>query len=45
ADELHRILDCLRHLRASRARLYTKLETPFFTGPRKSVADLVAALP
>ena len=45
ADELHRIVDCLRHLRASSARLHTKLETPFFTGPRKSVGDLLRALP
>lgn len=45
ADELHRILDCLRHLRASKARLYTKLETPFWSGPRKALADIVASLP
>ena len=42
---LPRIVDCLRHLRTSRARLHAKLETPFFTGPRKSVADIVASLP
>ncbi len=45
AEELHRILDCLRHLRASRARLHTKLETPFWTGIRKDLGELVAALP
>jgi peroxiredoxin len=45
ADELHRIVDCLRHLRASRARVHTKLETPFFTGPRKPLAEIIAALP
>ena len=45
ADELHRIVDCLRHLRASRARLHTKLETPFWTGARKPLAEVVAALP
>jgi hydrogen peroxide-dependent heme synthase len=45
ADELHRIVDCLRHLRGSRARLHTKLETPFFSGVRKPLADLVASLP
>jgi chlorite dismutase len=45
ADELHRIVDCLRHLRTSRARLHAKLETPFFTGPRKTVGDVVASLP
>jgi chlorite dismutase len=32
ADELHRIVDCLRHLRASAARRHTRLETPFYTG-------------
>ncbi len=45
ADELHRIVDCLRALRSSRARLHTKLETPFFTGVAKPLADLVSALP
>jgi hydrogen peroxide-dependent heme synthase len=45
ADELHRIVDCIRHLRASRARLHTRLETPFYTGARKPIGDLVAALP
>ncbi|CAO5243931.1 hydrogen peroxide-dependent heme synthase [Frankia sp. AgKG'84/4] len=45
ADELHRIVDCIRHLRASAARRHTRLETPFYTGPRKSIADIVAALP
>ena len=45
ADELHRIVDCLRHLRASRARLHTKLETPFYTGVRKPLTEIVMALP
>jgi len=45
AAELHRIVDCIRHLRASRARLHTKVEIPFFTGARKPVAELLAALP
>ena len=45
ADELHRIVDAMRHLRGARARLHTKLETPFFTGGMKSVADIVASLP
>jgi hydrogen peroxide-dependent heme synthase len=45
ADELHRIVDCLRHLRGSAARRHTRLETPFYTGARKPVADVVAALP
>ncbi|MDO5502346.1 MAG: chlorite dismutase family protein [Actinomycetia bacterium] len=42
ADELHRIVDLMRELRASRARLHVREEIPFFTGPRVSVADLVA---
>jgi chlorite dismutase len=45
ADELHRIVDLMRHLRGSAARRHTRLETPFFTGRRKPVTDLVAALP
>ena len=45
ADQMHRIVDCLRSLRASRARLHTKLETPFWSGVRKPLADLVAGLP
>ncbi len=45
ADELHRIVDCLRALRASKARLHTKLETPFFTGGAKTIAEIVTALP
>ncbi len=44
ADELHRIVDLMRELRASRARLHVREEIPFFTGPRVAVADLVAAL-
>ena len=33
--------DCIRHLRASRARLHTKLETPFYTGRRYGLVELV----
>ena len=33
ADELHRIVDLMRHLRASRARLHVREEVPFYTGP------------
>ena len=32
ADELHRIVDLMRELRASRARLYVREEIPFYTG-------------
>ncbi|MDX3095300.1 chlorite dismutase family protein [Streptomyces sp. ME01-24h] len=44
ADELHRIVDLMRHLRASEARMHVREEVPFFTGRLKSVADLVAGL-
>ena len=42
ADELHRIVDLMRELRASRARLHVREEIPFFTGPRTTPAALVA---
>jgi hydrogen peroxide-dependent heme synthase len=45
ADELHRIVDLMRHLRASETRRHVRLEVPFYTGSRRSVADLVDALP
>ena len=45
ADELHRIVDLMRDLRASRARRHVRHELPFFTGRRRSIAELLAALP
>ncbi|MDE3723825.1 chlorite dismutase family protein [Nocardiopsis sp. N85] len=45
ADELHRIVDLMRHLRGAKARLHTREEIPFYTGRRKSVAELVESLP
>ena len=45
ADELHRILDLMRDLRASGARRHVREEIPFFTGRRRSVSELIAALP
>jgi peroxiredoxin len=45
AEELHRIVDLMRHLRGSRARLHVREEVPFYTGVRKPVAELVGALP
>jgi peroxiredoxin len=45
ADELHRIVDLMRELRASRARMHVREEVPFYTGARTSVADLLARLP
>ncbi len=41
ADELHRIVDLMRDLRASRARMHVREEVPFYTGPRVEVRDLV----
>ena len=45
ADELPRIVDLMRHLRGARARVHTRAEIPFYTGRRKPVSELVAALP
>jgi len=45
ADELHRIVDLMRHLRSSTARRHVREEVPFYTGTRKPVAEIVAALP
>ena len=45
ADELHRIVDLMRDLRASRARLHVREELPFYTGRRLALPDLIAALP
>jgi peroxiredoxin len=45
ADELHRIVDLMRDLRASGARRHVREEVPFFTGRRRSVSEIVASLP
>ena len=45
ADELHRIVDLMRHLRASAARRHVREEVPFYTGRRRSLTELVGALP
>ena len=45
ADELHRIVDLMRDLRNTEARLHVREEVPFFTGPRVEVGELVARLP
>ncbi len=44
ADDLQRIVDCIRALRSAKARLYTKEEVPFVTGVRKDVRDAVGDL-
>jgi peroxiredoxin len=45
ADELHRIVDLMRHLRGSRARLHVREEIPFYTGRRRPLSELVNDLP
>ena len=45
ADELHRIVDLMRHLRGATARRHTRVEIPFYTGRRKAPGELIAALP
>jgi peroxiredoxin len=45
ADELHRIVDLMRHLRGTEARRHVREEIPFYTGTRVPPAELVAALP
>jgi len=44
ADELHRIVDLMRDLRASTARRHVREEVPFFTGKRTELGDLIANL-
>jgi chlorite dismutase len=45
ADELHRIVDLMRDLRASRARRHVREEVPFYTGRRRGISEIVAQLP
>ena len=45
ANELHRIVDLMRHLRASDARRHVREEVPFYTGRRRSPTELLSALP
>jgi hydrogen peroxide-dependent heme synthase len=45
ADELHRIVDLMRHLRGSRARMHVRDEVPFYTGRRRTPEQIVATLP
>lgn len=45
ADELHRIVDLMRDLRASTARRHVREEVPFYTGRRRSVEEIVSSLP
>ena len=45
ADELHRIVDLMRHLRATEARRHVREEIPFYAGTRVPPAELIANLP
>ena len=45
ADDLSRLVDLMRYLRGARARRHTRVETPFFPGPRRAIAEVVTALP
>ena len=44
ADELDRLVDCIRRLREAQARRFTKVEVPFVTGIRKDVRAALADL-
>jgi peroxiredoxin len=44
ADELYRIVDLMRELRASETRRHVREEVPFYTGRRRSIKELVAGL-
>ncbi|MEZ5186087.1 MAG: hydrogen peroxide-dependent heme synthase [Candidatus Nanopelagicales bacterium] len=43
--QLHRIVDLMRHLRGSRARLHVREEIPFYTGRRWELPELLERLP
>lgn len=45
ADSPDRFVDLIRRLRATEARRYTKLETPFITGIRKPMSEAILDLP
>lgn len=42
ANDLDRIVDLMRHLRGSRARLHVREEVPFYTGRRRELGEVVA---
>ena len=45
ADDLSRIVDLMRHLRGSETRRHVRLEVPFYTGRRRTPAELLNDLP
>ena len=42
ADELYRIVDLMRALRAATARRHTREEVPFYTGRRRELNSILA---
>lgn len=42
ADRLDRIVDLMRDLRDTKARLHVREEIPFFTGPRRELVDIIS---
>ncbi|MGI8458839.1 MAG: hydrogen peroxide-dependent heme synthase [Propionibacteriaceae bacterium] len=42
ADQLHRIVDLMRDLRAAAARRHTREEVPFYTGRRRELAEILS---
>jgi chlorite dismutase len=45
ADDLHRIVDLMRHLRGSETRRHVREEVPFYTGRRRTPTELITDLP
>jgi hydrogen peroxide-dependent heme synthase len=45
ADDLYRIVDLMRELRATQARRHVREELPFYTGTRLPLAELITTLP
>ena len=45
ADELHRIVDLMRELRATEARRHVREEVPFYTGTLHTVTELASLWP
>ena len=44
ANDLHRIVDLMRDLRASETRRHVREEVPFYTGRRKPISELLSGL-
>jgi len=44
ADDITKIVDCIRKLREAEARRYTKLDIPFVVGIRGELRDVIDRL-